>query len=47
MDMSIGDLAQRSQVKIPTIRYYEQIGLLASAPRTEGNQRRYDSAAVD
>lgn len=47
MTISIGDLARQSQVKIPTIRYYEQIGLLASAPRTEGNQRRYGRAEVD
>lgn len=43
MDFSIGELARRAQVKVPTIRYYEQIGLLPSPPRTEGQQRRYDS----
>jgi DNA-binding transcriptional MerR regulator len=32
---------RRTGVKVPTIRYYEQIGLLAAAPRTEGGQRRY------
>lgn len=42
MDFSIGELARRTQVKIPTIRYYEQIGLLPPPPRTEGQQRRYD-----
>ncbi len=47
MDMPIGELAKRANVKIPTIRYYEQIGLLASAPRTDGNQRRYGQAEVD
>lgn len=41
MDLSIGDLARRTGVKVPTIRYYEQIGLLPSPPRTEGGQRRY------
>jgi len=30
-------------VKVPTIRYYEQIGLLPAAPRTEGNRRRFDA----
>ena len=41
MDLSIGDLARRTGVKVPTIRYYEQIGLLPSPSRTEGGQRRY------
>jgi len=36
---SIGELSKRSKVKIPTIRYYEDTGLLAPAERTEGNQR--------
>lgn len=43
MDFSIGELARRTKVKVPTIRYYEQIGLLPSPPRTEGQQRRYDA----
>lgn len=43
MDFSIGELARRTGVKVPTIRYYEQIGLLPSPPRTEGQQRRYDA----
>ncbi len=38
---SIGDLSRRTGVKIPTIRYYEQMGILKAADRTEGNQRRY------
>ncbi|RVB77441.1 MULTISPECIES: helix-turn-helix domain-containing protein [unclassified Mesorhizobium] len=42
MDFSIGELARRTEVKVPTIRYYEQIGLLPPPPRTEGQQRRYD-----
>lgn len=40
--LSIGDLSKSSGVKVPTIRYYEQIGLLSPADRSEGNQRRYD-----
>jgi len=46
-DLSIGSLARETGVKVPTIRYYEQIGLLPEPPRTEGNQRRYDAAARD
>lgn len=41
MNLTIGELARRTGVKIPTIRYYEQIGLLPEPPRTEGMQRRY------
>src|SRR5215467_14064463 len=44
-DYSIGELSAETGVKIPTIRYYEGIGLIAAPPRTEGNQRRYDEAA--
>lgn len=42
---TIGDLSRRTGVKVPTIRYYEQMGLLPAAERSEGNQRRY--AACD
>ena len=45
-DISIGELARRTSVKVPTIRYYEQVGLLTVPSRTEGQQRRYDRAAV-
>jgi DNA-binding transcriptional MerR regulator len=38
---SIGDLSRRTGVKVPTIRYYEQMGLLEAPERSEGNQRRY------
>lgn len=46
MDLSIGELAERTGVKVPTIRYYEQIGLLRPPPRTEGKQRRYGEDAT-
>jgi DNA-binding transcriptional MerR regulator len=42
----IGELARSAGVKIPTIRYYEQIGLLGAPERTEGKQRRYGNDAV-
>lgn len=38
----IGEVARRTGVKVPTIRYYEGIGLLPVPPRTEGNRRVYD-----
>ena len=40
-ELSIGAAARETNVKVPTIRYYEHIGLLPAAPRTEGKQRRY------
>jgi len=45
--LSIGDMARRSGVKVPTIRYYEQMGLIAAPERSSGNQRRYTNAELD
>ena len=42
--LTIGDLSRTTGVKVPTIRYYEQMGLLSHAERSEGNQRRYSNA---
>ncbi len=39
--LTIGELARRTGVKVPTIRYYEQMGLIDAAERSDGNQRRY------
>lgn len=39
--MTIGDLAKATGVKVVTIRYYEQAGLLPAPARTEGNYRTY------
>ena len=44
---SIGDLSRRTGVKVPTIRYYEQMGLIAAAHRSEGNQRRYERTDLE
>lgn len=46
MDISIGELSDRTGVKVPTIRYYEQVGLMLKPPRTAGWQRRYGIAEV-
>lgn len=43
---SIGVLARRTACSVPTIRYYESIGLLPMGPRTEAGRRVYDEAAV-
>jgi DNA-binding transcriptional MerR regulator len=45
-DIGIGRLAEVTGVKIPTIRFYEQNGLVPSPRRSEGRQRRYDESAV-
>lgn len=41
--LTIGKLGAAAGVKVPTIRYYEQIGLLPDAERSTGNQRLYGS----
>lgn len=41
---SIGEAAKESGVKVPTIRYYEQIGLLPAPSRTESNRRLFEAA---
>lgn len=41
MSLAIGDVARRSGCSVPTIRYYEEIGLLAQARRTANGRRSY------
>ncbi len=43
---TIGKLAAATGVKVPTIRFYEQIGLLPAAPRTASDRRLYDDGAL-
>ena len=43
--LTIGKLGTSTGVKVPTIRYYEQIGLLPEAERSVGNQRLYTHKA--
>ena len=45
-EFAIGEAARRSGVKVPTIRYYEEIALLGRPGRSEGNRRLYDERAV-
>ena len=42
--VSIGEASKECGIKVPTIRYYEQIELLPSPLRTNGNRRLYDPA---
>ena len=44
--MPIGALSRATGVKVPTIRYYEQVGLLPEPPRTRSDRRTYDEAAI-
>ena len=40
-DMTIGALAEATRCTVPTIRYYEEIGLLPEATRRTGGHRVY------
>ncbi len=44
-ELSIGEVAARSGVAPSALRFYERRGLIAAA-RTDGNQRRYESAVL-
>lgn len=44
--ISIGLLARQAGCTVPTIRYYEEIGLLPAVPRTEGGRRAYGTETV-
>ncbi len=43
--MPIGALAREWDVKVPTIRFYESIGLMPKAPRTGSGRRLYGQSA--
>lgn len=45
--LTIGKLSAAAGVKVPTIRYYEQIGLLPEAERSSGNQRLYSKRTLE
>lgn len=42
-----GQLAQRAQINLETVRFYEQEGLLAPASRTASGYRKFEESAVD
>ncbi|WP_422020578.1 MerR family transcriptional regulator [Pyruvatibacter mobilis] len=44
---TIGKLAKQSGVKVQTVRYYEQIGLMPPVERSAGNQRLYTDAHAE
>lgn len=45
--IKIGELAELAGTSVPTIRYYEQIGLLPRALRQDGGQRVYGRRDVE
>lgn len=44
--LGIGAVSAKTGIKLPTIRYYEQVGLLAEPNRSEGNHRIYTKAHI-
>jgi MerR family copper efflux transcriptional regulator len=47
MSLSITDVARRTGVPTSTLRYYDRVGLLASASRADNGYRQYDQRALD
>lgn len=45
--LTIGELAKAAGVSTPTIRYYEEIGLLPKAGRSASGQRVYDQTDLE
>lgn len=43
----IGEVVERTGLSHRTIRYYEEMGLLTPAGRTEGGFRLYDEAGIE
>lgn len=44
--LTIGRVSKATDVKVPTIRFYEQIGLMPEPTRTLSDRRVYDVSAV-
>lgn len=45
--MMIGDLASATGTKVNTIRFYEEIGLMPPAARTDSGRRTYSPSDLD
>jgi DNA-binding transcriptional MerR regulator len=44
--LMIGDLAKRTSTKVNTVRFYEEIGLMPTAARTNAGRRTYGDTDV-
>ncbi len=44
---SIGNVSKRVGIKVPTLRYYEEAGLIPAPNRSSGQQRRYTDKDVE
>ncbi|HET9112116.1 MAG TPA: MerR family transcriptional regulator [Ktedonobacterales bacterium] len=47
LDLTIGQVSQRTGIPAKTIRYYESVGLLPRPARSENHYRRYSHADVN
>ncbi|PCD03781.1 MerR family transcriptional regulator [Sphingomonas spermidinifaciens] len=45
--MKIGDIANRTGLKVETIRFYEREGLIDAPRRSDGNYRLYNHSHLD
>lgn len=45
--MTVNEVSKRTGVSIRTVQYYDRIGLLRPACRTEAGYRLYDDAALE
>jgi DNA-binding transcriptional MerR regulator len=43
----IGEIAQRAGITVAAVRYYERLGLVATAPRTNTGNRRYPADTIE
>lgn len=46
MPMTIGELASKAGVNVPTVRYYERRRILSAPDRTTSGYRQYDGDAL-
>jgi len=46
-EFMIGELAKRTDCKVQTIRYYEQIGVMPPAVRAKNNRRMYRKSHIE
>ncbi len=46
-DFMIGELSKRTDTKVQTIRYYEEIGVMPKAIRADNNRRLYNETHLE